>query len=246
MGARSLVAVLVLTALASAGCSGKDSPPAASSSSSSAAVSATNSTTAAPHNQPPTGTLSVQPEGLNATFRLDGSDPDGDALDWTLAFGDGNETNGTALPANATHAYAAAGAFNATFTLSDGRNETSYSVSVQANATAAAALVTFTGHVVGPDPSENSEGECAFALLDSTGAPPGWGGIAGDAFTLDGDYAGWAFAFDVDGMVAQFQDAAGYVGDKAASGAVPDGATGVLACSHSAANTDYTLTLSPP
>lgn len=251
MGVRPTVAILLLVSLAFAGCSSGGGGGASSTSSSSHATSSSASashsnTTAPAPNHAPTGTVWSLPSGLNVTFGLDGSDSDGDALSWTLAFGDGKGANGTALPANVTHPYAAAGAYNATFTLSDGRNETAYNVTVRLDASAALAPVTFTGHVVAPDANENGEGECLFALLDSTGAPPGWGGIAGDSFTLDGDYAGWAFGFDVDGMVAQFQDAAGYAGDKAASGSVPDGATGVLACSHSAVNTDYTLTLTPP
>ena len=173
---------------------------------------------------------------LNVTFALDGQDPDGDAVNWTLAFGDGGQANGTSLPDNATHRFEAAGLYNATFTLDDGANQTSYHalVNVSADAGAPAALI-FTGHVVFPDPVLSTEGECLFALSDQFGIPPG-GGYAGDYFAFDPLGPGWTFAFDVDGMIAFFGGNDGPAGD------VPADATGVQACSETAVNTDYTLT----
>ncbi|MFO1535565.1 MAG: PKD domain-containing protein [Thermoplasmatota archaeon] len=72
---------------------------------------------------------------LNVTFTLSGHDADGDALNWTLAYGDGNRTAGSALPANATHAYGAGGLYNVTLTVTDGRNATV--ATVRLNLTAA-------------------------------------------------------------------------------------------------------------
>jgi PKD repeat protein len=177
---------------------------------------------------------------LNVTFALEGQDADGDALNWTLAFGDDAQTNGTILPSNATHVYAAAGAYNATFTLDDGTNQTSYDalINVSAEAGAAAALI-FTGHVIFPDPVLSTEGECLFALSDMFGIPPG-GGYAGDYFAFDALGKGWTFSFDVEGMIAYFGGNDGPAGD------VPADATGVQACSETAVNTDYTLTFTPP
>lgn len=238
----SVVACVLVFVLAS-GCSDKDPDPEPSASTS-ASTTAASSNTTAPANQPPTGTMAVSVPGgaapLNVSFGLQGTDADGDALTWTLAFGDGNGTNGTALPANVTHVYAAAGAFNATFTLNDGTEEAAYHalVNVSANATAAAVL-TFTGHVLFPDPVLSTEGECLFALSDQFGIPPG-GGYAGDYFSFEAVGPGWTFAFDVEGMIAFFS------GNDGASGEVPSDATGVQACSETAVDTDYTLTFTPP
>jgi hypothetical protein len=253
MRVSALLASLVLVALLFAGCSGKGgddggsvstSGSATASKSASTTPSSTNSSGAPHANQAPTGSVAVSVPGgaapLNVTFALEGQDPDGDVLNWTLAFGDGAQANGTTLPSNVTHRFEVAGAYNATFTLDDGANQTSYHtlIDVSAEPTAKAALL-FTGHVVFPDPVLNSEGECIFALSDQFGIPPG-GGYAGDYFAFDALGAGWTFSFDVDGMIAFFDGNAGAAGD------VPRDATGVQACSESAVNTDYTLTLTPP
>ena len=146
----ALLSSLTLVALLFAGCSGdadgdggdgtsssssssraSSSTGASSSSSSSSTGSASSTSSGAPaENRPPTGSLSVTVEGSNATFGLTGTDPDGDILVWDLSFGDGSSTNGTTLPANATHAYAAGGNFTANFTVTDGTDPTSYDVLV--------------------------------------------------------------------------------------------------------------------
>ena len=76
--------------------------------------------------------------GTDASFNLTGNDPDGDALNWTLSFGD-NSTNetGSLLPSNVTHAYLA-GTFNASFALTDGQLTATYNVTVTVEASAPA------------------------------------------------------------------------------------------------------------
>ncbi|MFA5944555.1 MAG: PKD domain-containing protein [Candidatus Thermoplasmatota archaeon] len=246
----ALLSSLTILALAFAGCSdGAGDSETSTSSTSSTSSASTVSTTAAPTNSsanvPPTGSLAVSVPGgaapLNVTFKLEGTDANGDALNWTLSFGDNaTAANGTSLPANTTHVYASAGLFNATFTLDDGVNQTSYHalLNVSAEAGAPAALI-FTGHVIFPDPVLSTEGECLFALSDQFGIPPG-GGYAGDYFAFDALGPGWTFAFDVAGMIAYWGGNAG------ASGNVPADATGVQACSETAVNTDYTLTFTAP
>ena len=144
--------LLVLTATL-AGCSGKGSGDDASSSSSStssragsattsasssatstsATTTTTGSTTTAPNatNRAPTAQLSavVANGSLTVNFTLDGADLDQDPLAWTLAFGDGNQTNGTTLPANVTHDYVV-GNYTATLTVSDGKANGTASVNV--------------------------------------------------------------------------------------------------------------------
>jgi PKD repeat protein len=249
----SVVACVLLMALA--GCAEKPQ-----SDDGDGTVSATTSTTPSPSNvtkanQAPTGSLAVAPTGLNATFQLQGQDADGDSLTWNLTFGDGSSANGTFQPAavvdeavqpigtttatNVTHLYTAAGLFNATFTVSDGRDSTVYNATVNVTSLEARGPMTFIGHVVFPDPVLSTEGECLFALSDQFGIPPG-GGYAGDYFTFDAVGKGWTFSFDVDGMIAYFG------GNKGPSGDVPADAADVQACSETAVDTDYTLTLTPP
>lgn len=66
------------------------------------------------------GTLAAT-AGLNVTFVVNGTDADGDKLTWTLSFGDNATANGTALPANATHAFAEPGLYNVSLAVSDGK-----------------------------------------------------------------------------------------------------------------------------
>ncbi|HKZ62878.1 MAG TPA: PKD domain-containing protein [Thermoplasmata archaeon] len=61
------------------------------------------------------------------TITFDGSvstDPDGTIASWTLAFGDGNSANGGGPPTTAAHAYAAAGTYVATLTVTDDEGST--------------------------------------------------------------------------------------------------------------------------
>lgn len=88
-------------------------------------TSGSNGTAA--ENHPPTASMTANGTGAapaSVSFLLNGTDADGDALTWALAFGDGNATNGTSLPANVTYAYPQPGAYNATLTVSDGKATT--------------------------------------------------------------------------------------------------------------------------
>lgn len=118
---RPVLAMLVVSALALAGCaSGGGDDPAASTSGS---LSSSGSSTGLP-NRAPTAQLNASIENgtapLNVTFTLDGADPDKDPLNWTLTFGDGNQTNGTELPATVSHSFPM-GNFSVAFTVGDGR-----------------------------------------------------------------------------------------------------------------------------
>jgi hypothetical protein len=148
---RNLALAAILTvSLALAGCSGdgggdgettsssssssrssSSASSTASSSSSSATGSSSSSTSGAPGpNQPPSGSISAQVNGTNATFTLTGSDPDGDIVVWDLAFGDGSTANGTSLPAEVVHDYPSAGNFTANFTITDGTDPVTYDLVV--------------------------------------------------------------------------------------------------------------------
>lgn len=148
---RVLFAAVLLMSVALAGCTGggDDDPKAASSSSSSTSrstttsappassattsSSTTTSTAPPPANKPPTGSIGAASNGTAVNFTLTGSDPDGDSLSWTLAFGDGNMTEGTSLPANAQHTYSV-GNHTANFTVTDGMASASYTLVVPVKA----------------------------------------------------------------------------------------------------------------
>ncbi|MFA5944554.1 MAG: PKD domain-containing protein [Candidatus Thermoplasmatota archaeon] len=145
MGLKPLVASIILISLAFAGCSGANdenpdpttSGSTTSTSSGSSTGTGTSSSSTGPRvNHAPTGAINASVSNgaipLLVNFTLSGHDADGDALNWTLAFGDGNQTNGTQLPAKVGHNFTAGGAFNVTYTLTDGRNSTIYSTLVNA------------------------------------------------------------------------------------------------------------------
>ena len=110
-----------------------------------ASTSATTTTAAA--NAAPTGTFaaSVQKGSLplNVTFTLKGSDSDGDALEWTLDFGDGTppaKSNATStFPATVKHAYAKVGNFSAVYNLTDGKESAAQRLPINVTAKVAAA-----------------------------------------------------------------------------------------------------------
>jgi hypothetical protein len=92
-------------------------------------------------NRPPTASLKADPSKggvpLNVSFALQGEDPDGDALSWTLELGDGSAARtGEALPATVNHSYAQAGNFTVRLTVTDGELEANQTFLVAATAAA--------------------------------------------------------------------------------------------------------------
>lgn len=110
---------------------------------SSSSTSATG-TTGPASNRAPTASLEARINGTSVRFNMTGTDLDGDALTWTLVLGDGNQTNGTALPANATHVYKA-GNYTANLTVSDGKASATANVTLNITSAAAVAGQTFAG-----------------------------------------------------------------------------------------------------
>ncbi|MGO1488733.1 MAG: PKD domain-containing protein [Arachnia sp.] len=77
--------------------------------------------TVSPENQAPVAAFSGSVSGLSVVFDSAGSsDPDGDALSYAWAFGDG----GSSTEANPSHTYAAAGTYTVSLTVSDGEGGT--------------------------------------------------------------------------------------------------------------------------
>lgn len=216
-----------------------------SSSASATTTSSSQTTTGAPGNRPPTATMSVAVNGTNATFTLNGTDPDGDALSWELDFGDGNSTNGTSLPANATHAYTGnATNLTAVLTVTDGDLSTSFNATVALGGGAKGSVV-YAGHITGPDAFAAAGEGCVFAVAQVLAPAPG---DMGHLYQVEASTHGWAFAFDLADMNVDFTDSAGTVLGSGSSGTVPAGAAMALVCSAGpgAVDADYQLILTEP
>lgn len=142
---RGLVPVALLVGLLLSGCVSDDpkDSPAEETPLEADFSAADDNATAAPVNDtnaaPTIGGFESNVTGLNVTFTFNATDADGDNLTYTLAFG-GNETNATGAlvngTGNLTHAFAEAGLYNVTLTVSDGT--LSANLTLALNLTAAA------------------------------------------------------------------------------------------------------------
>lgn len=167
MRASAVLALVILVAVAMAGCADSggnpgDSATSSSSDSSSATNSTTNTTTSsattstsqtststgpsAGANHAPVATVTLAtgqspsgPAPLTVTFMLNGSDADNDTLSWTLAFGDASpDATGTVLPGQSNHTYTATGNFTAKFTVTDGKESVNATYAITVAANAPA------------------------------------------------------------------------------------------------------------
>ena len=148
---------LTMTALACAallaGCSGGGDET--TTSSASPVTSFTTGPTSAPtgggDNEAPTGSISASVQTgavpIAVNFTLDGSDPDGDAIQWNLDLdGDGNtDKSGDSLPASEAYNYTEEGVYNVTFAISDGQETAVYNITVNATAGAGGSLQSSSG-----------------------------------------------------------------------------------------------------
>lgn len=262
---RPLVVALLVASLAFAGCTGDggDEPsPSTSSSASKTSTSASatattgptssgTSTSAGPSNRAPTGGLAVQVNGTTAAFNLTGTDPDGDALSWTLAFGDGT-TNGTgsSLPAALQHDYAV-GNFTARLTVTDGQlSDTKELALAIAAGPAEAFVITATYKGVDPaaaPPVGNPARQPSCTLGDPS--TPGVGAVGGNWHVYDRDLTGWTFTVTPAKFVAIFyaDDGSTRTGTFGSSGVVPADSVEVDICtSDPQAGGTYTFTALPP
>lgn len=240
----AFLAILTISAMALAGCSGDgdgdgDSTTSSSSSSrsstsatstsgsSSSSSTSSSSTSTGPSNSPPTGSISVSVNGTNATFNMTGSDPDGDTFVWDLTFGDGNATNGTTLPANVTHQYSAnlTGNLTINYTITDGQDSTTYNVTITLGGGSKDSL-TIEGSSTGLDPTAGGAPMIRGCLFGDYADPsPG-----GHWHAIDANVDGWSWTLTA-GYHAWFLDADGAaLGDGTAAGTVPAGTAEVDIC----------------
>lgn len=238
MGLHAWLVVLLFGSLALAGCGHDDNEGSSSPSTTSSGSRSGTSTGPAP-NAAPLGTMAVLINGTSATFNLTGTDADGDALTWILSFGDGDQTNGTALPTQVNHAYTP-GNYSANFTLSDGKTNKSYLLNLTAVA-GGRATVTFTGGSLLPDPFAAVGDTCILALADILRTE-----LFGNVHGLPSEVeATWTFEIVPTGAHVTFTSADGnVVGGNGSSGTVGEGVDQAIACSTEPA-IDYTLTLTP-
>jgi PKD domain len=137
---RNVVATGLVLALLMAGCAAKDTATTSATGTKGTAGSGTGAATgtgtagAGGPNQPPHATIALSNSTgavpFNATFALTGTDPDGDALNFTLSFGDGSAMNGSKLPTNVTHRFATLGNFTAMLVVTDGKHTVNATVTV--------------------------------------------------------------------------------------------------------------------
>ncbi len=262
---RALVATMIVLALALSGCAEKkkDDDESDSSSTSHSGTDSGGVGGNVSSNHPPAATMTANGTAdapLNVTFLLNATDSDGDAMAWTLAFGDGASANGTfagalnrtllAGPqlANATHLYAAGGAYNATLTVSDGKATTN--VTLKLNLTAGTPFEQFVAEGTPdlPCPQCSNAGantgvgyRAGINELDSffVDLPEG---AAGQPFTLvssEGD-PDMVFRDSCDGGAAVGDT---FLADGPESGTVPDGAKCALMWEPEGAGSTITLTI---
>lgn len=191
--------------------------------------------------QAPTGSINVAINGTNASFQLDGSDADGDAVNWTLDFGDGATENGTALPATVNHTYAL-GNYTANFTLEAGGQASSYNASLAITAGGGGGSSKQTQVVTGGTLLPNPAGNDAACIGDD---------VDGNTYDLDPAGPGWTYVLEPgDGTFgAYFYDSGGAFlsGGTEGTGEVPDDAASIEICNVTGAPmTDYTVTLTEP
>jgi PKD repeat protein len=149
MGLQSAAPVLLLIALAFAGCAGGADPEPSETTGSSSSTTPSGP----PPNQAPTGTIQVSAANgsvpLTVNFTLDGHDADKDNLTWTLSFGDGDATNGTELPATVSHNYTAPGNLTVLYIISDGIANATYNATLNLTASGEATLTLEPLHFAG-------------------------------------------------------------------------------------------------
>ena len=110
-----------------------------------ATATATRSVTVALNNAGPSASLTANATTgtapLDVQLDLAGADSDGTIASWSLDFGDGNSTSGTALPTTRVKQYATPGSYTATLTVTDDLGATATStVALTVNARPTAGL----------------------------------------------------------------------------------------------------------
>jgi hypothetical protein len=204
-------------------------------------------------NRAPTASMNANNTGtapINVTFALNGTDADGDAITWSLDFGDnGTAANGTSLPANVTHLYAAAGLYNATFAVSDGKNTTT--VTLALNITGGSSFDQF----VASGTPDLACPQCSVAGAN-TGAGyrnginelDSWfveipAGAVGQPFTLDSESTDPDMVFRTSCASSGTAIGDSFVAAGPESGVVPEGALCVLAWNPEDVMAKITLTI---
>jgi hypothetical protein len=238
------LACLVLLTSALAGCSAGDPerfPDGVAGGTSTSTGPASNGTSTGPATSSSTGTsgdsrqdapnqapsISITVAGnrsgsapFNVTFLLNGTDAEGDALQWTLAFGDGSaNATGTALPAEVDHVFAAAGNFTANFTASDGTGETSALFAIE--------VVNGTVAYNGPPPIVFSGESANYGDIGCGGAVPG----TATYHDFDGALAGvWKFKASPATMITEWWTADASSENAGAEGVIPADRDNVAVC----------------
>lgn len=200
-------------------------------------------------NRAPTVDLTAMTVGLVVNFTLQASDADGDALTYTFRADNltpaTEQTGSGPFPVVLNHTYAAAGTYNATVTVSDGKAEATRTLAVNITVAPPGTKqpVTFQGHADLPDPYNSllvyPDG-CAVGPISS--APSG---TFGQTFAIGAEFIGWAWSI-TDGATTMWWSEADIIGS-GPTGTVPDAVDHVDTCIRPPGrDLDYVLTLTPP
>jgi hypothetical protein len=249
------VRVLVATSifgLALAGCAA--SQPAAEETTPPVSTSVPTTTptpTLVPLNHPPTANLTAGVTGgpvpLAVSFTINGTDFDGDELQYNLTFGDETPAESGSLNEDLQiiHTFTIVGSFTVVLNVSDGTSFTLNSTTIEVGLPPEP--VIFSGEVLLPDAwaSTIAENNCFLAIL--TGDDPLTYDLIGRTHRFPHPLDGWSYAFDNADMGAIFWDDAPNILGSGAAGTVPAGTTYTQVCLRvPGANVSYTMTITPP
>lgn len=212
---RAKLASLFVAAMALAGCAG-GGDPADDTSSSSATPSGTTTGSGtgggsggggSVGNNAPKASIAASvaagPVPLTVNFTLDGADADKDPLTWALdADADGKadlqQAAPAELPTRVTFEYTAAGLYNATLSVSDGKETVKVVAIVNVTAAAAGkASYSFSNTYTGVDPTANPTLD---PLPGVYGCMAGSRNVGGNWNTDLPDMTGWSYAITPAGM----------------------------------------------
>jgi hypothetical protein len=259
-----VIGILALTVFS--GCLAAEEPKSTSgtpSPTTSAATTSPSGTTTPPSGgaEPAAPVANVTVNMTNGTAPLlisiaitDDSGEDQENVTWTVEFGDGNETNGTALPGRTNYTYASEGTFELLLTLTTDGGESTDSEMITVEAGAPSGPPSETVFESGPVAGYVSEGgyDSCPAYLAGPGNEDGLGlwielepGHVGMTFTTSettgGDSDGWLFA-EADGepLSADINNGGGE-----ATGVIPAEAKWLLIVSWGTPSANMVVTFTP-
>jgi hypothetical protein len=234
------------------------SPAGTSGASSSSSGSGTTSTGAGV-NTPPTATLVASSANgvapFNVTFTLDAADQDGDDMSYSFDANDdatleAQSASPADLPRDVSFVFAGAGTYNATFTVSDGKDSTVANVHITVTAAAGsggpAPSITLSGSYVMPDPVELGLAGFGCAL----GGDPSGQDVWGNVVTVPPEALGGTYTATASGPTNFYFEDVNFavLNDGGSTGTVPSDTDALYVCASAPTSVmvDWTMEITPP